>query len=509
MFVCLSTVVAEMFTNESLEPVEFKSSWKKERLMSEATSQTGNLKTEEVGCQSLNRQDEGIQTEDDREQRSAKAHIDESHLLKSLLSVEPMITQCLIQNMKSRAFEDYEREMVEEATSVTCVHTLSHTELSGGLQITGLSWNATGSTLAASFGRFDHENWCTHMAAVGTWNLDRRTVREDRPDTIVDSACCVICLEFHPENPAWLVGGNFNGEVIVWDLSQEDDLVMASSGIGDDAHREPVTRVRWIRDSTTKKKRYNVISVGGDGKILVWKVDPKKGKLRLQDGFVVMAQSLPLSMKVRGVRADKEIGVTSLAFSHEDPDTFLVGSESGCIFRCSMNAKGSPAGSHVLSSVPLRSPVTFTFNPHHGPVLSVDCSRFHRHAFISSGQDQCIRVYNLLQAQPVFVMEPGKGYLFSASFSPVCPTVFAAASESGHLLLYDISSGNFVPAHTVEASPTKQPVYCLQFNPKQTQLIATGDGAGTVRIFKLSKDLVQSSGNKLDLLENLISTGTE
>ena len=50
-------------------------------------------------------------------------------------------------------------------------------------------------------------------------------------------------------------------------------------------------------------------------------------------------------MKVRGVRGDKEIGVTSLAFSHEDPETFLVGSESGCIFRCSMNAKGSPAGS--------------------------------------------------------------------------------------------------------------------------------------------------------------------
>ena len=58
-----------------------------------------------------------------------------------------------------------------------------------------------------------------------------------------------------------------------------------------------------------------------------------------------MAQSLPRSMKVRGVRGDKEIGVTSLAFSHEDPETFLVGSESGCIFRCSMNSKGSPAGS--------------------------------------------------------------------------------------------------------------------------------------------------------------------
>lgn len=58
-----------------------------------------------------------------------------------------------------------------------------------------------------------------------------------------------------------------------------------------------------------------------------------------------MAQSLPRNMKVRGVRGDKEIGVTSLSFSHEDPDTFLVGTESGCIFRCSMHTKGNPAGS--------------------------------------------------------------------------------------------------------------------------------------------------------------------
>lgn len=61
--------------------------------------------------------------------------------------------------------------------------------------------------------------------------------------------------------------------------------------------------------------------------------------------FVVMAQSLPPSMKVRGVRGDKEISLTSIVFSHEDSDTFLVGSESGCIFKCNIHAKGNPAGS--------------------------------------------------------------------------------------------------------------------------------------------------------------------
>lgn len=48
------------------------------------------------------------------------------------------------------------------------------------------------------------------------------------------------------------------GEVLVWDLSKEDDLLLAASGIGEDAHREPVTRVHWLRDVSSKQRRYNV-----------------------------------------------------------------------------------------------------------------------------------------------------------------------------------------------------------------------------------------------------------
>lgn len=61
--------------------------------------------------------------------------------------------------------------------------------------------------------------------------------------------------------------------------------------------------------------------------------------------FVLMSQDLPRAMKVKGVRGDKEIGVTSISFSHEDPDLFVLGSESGCVFKCNMHAKGRPAGS--------------------------------------------------------------------------------------------------------------------------------------------------------------------
>lgn len=46
----------------------------------------------------------------------------------------------------------------------------------------------------------------------------------------------------------------FSGVVIVWDLSREDDMVLTSSGIGDDSHREPVSKVIWVPDTASLKK---------------------------------------------------------------------------------------------------------------------------------------------------------------------------------------------------------------------------------------------------------------
>ncbi|PVD30466.1 hypothetical protein C0Q70_09732 [Pomacea canaliculata] len=494
-----------MFTDERLEPVEFKSCWKKEIYVSDAGAQTQDLQVKDAVCQSFYANEVGTQTERDSQIKLTLAKVDDESLAAFLRSVEPLFTKCIKSNNKSRAFEGLEKHPENEAASVTCTHTLSYSELNGELVV--LAGNDKFLDLS-TFGRFDHEDWCTHKAAVGTWNLDRHGVKEDRPDSVIDSSCCVMCLQFHPENPAWLAGGSFNGEVLLWDLSQEDDLLLATSGIGDDAHREPVVRVLWITD-TTKKTQLNIISIGGDGKILIWKVDQKKRKLRLIDGFVVMAQSLPPSMKVRGVRGDKEISLTSIVFSHEDSDTFLVGSESGCIFKCNIHAKGNPAGSHVASSVPLRSPVTFTYHPHHGPVQSVDCSHYNRHAFLTSSMDQCLRVYNMLQAHPVLIIEPGEGYLFSCAWSPASPTLLATTTESGYLLLYDLGSGKLVPIHRIEASPSKQPVFTLQFNSKQSQLLATGDGVGFIRVFTLSKDLLSSTSQKVEQLANLITMGAE
>ena len=45
---------------------------------------------------------------------------------------------------------------------------------------------------------------------------------------------------------------------MVWDIGRDDDFLIATSGIGDDSHRDPVTKLQWVVDSESKGQRYHV-----------------------------------------------------------------------------------------------------------------------------------------------------------------------------------------------------------------------------------------------------------
>ena len=50
----------------------------------------------------------------------------------------------------------------------------------------------------------------------------------------------------------------FLGEVLVWDLGRDDEMLIASSGIGDDSHREPVSKLIWVTSSDSQGQKYQV-----------------------------------------------------------------------------------------------------------------------------------------------------------------------------------------------------------------------------------------------------------
>lgn len=490
-----------MFSDETEEPVSFASSWKTKRAVHDSSSQTSEILTNEADSQAINKSDVMVQTDTEDQKTVTVLHDDSQELMDFLLNVYPVMTTELQSNTRSHAFDGYEVDWEEKSKSVQCLHSLTHASLEEKFEVTCLSWNPTGAVLAVAYGRYDHQDWCTHKSALCTWNLDSRLLNSNKADLVIDVPSCIMSIAFHPVVPSLIIGGTFNGDIYVYDIGREDDTVIAWSGVGENSHKDPISQVTWLSESSSKEKKYKIMSAGGDGKILLWRLNLANKKLKLLSGFVVQTENIPRSLRVSKARADSMVGVTCLSFSSEDKTTFIVGSEGGGVFKCSLDAT-TTAPSADVQSVPMHSPVTFAFHPYHGPLHSVACAPHHRNLFLSSGTET-ISLYNMLQSKPALTIEPSTGYLYSVRWSYTRPVVFAVASANGKVLLYDLKTNRINPVMTLDGCSQGSCVFAVEFNPVRKHLLASGNGRGEVKVWKLNDDLVMRKPRDNEMLESL------
>ena len=62
------------------------------------------------------------------------------------------------------------------------------------------------------------------------------------------------------------------------------------------------------------------------------------------DRFILLTECLPRKLRAK-VGTKKQMGVTCVSFSADDETAFLIGCESGGVFRCSTQTRGTHAGS--------------------------------------------------------------------------------------------------------------------------------------------------------------------
>ena len=198
-----------------------------------------------------------------------------------------------------------------------------------------VEWNCTGSTIFCAYGRFDHESVCTHRGALSSWNIDRLKIDVNKPDTTIETSSCISAIAAHPEYPAIIGVGLFNGEVYVYDVRQSDQLV-ASVTDRKELHKDEVTALEWFKDPKSAKKKYFLLSASRDGKILVWNALPTKNQLKLYDGFMMLIDHLPRNRhRITGA----EMSVSAISLNSENKETFVVGCDSGGLFKCSFLAQ--------------------------------------------------------------------------------------------------------------------------------------------------------------------------
>jgi WD repeat-containing protein 34 len=140
------------------------------------------------------RVDKQIQTWDLKEE--PKFGTDTSPALVEFLKQHgPTIEEQLERNLYSRAFDNYVVSWEEEIHNITRAYELSPSPdfnaAASEESVTCLSWNCSGSMLAASYGKMDHSGWCAHTGSVNTWNVFRRKMDPKKPEfSLETSKCC-------------------------------------------------------------------------------------------------------------------------------------------------------------------------------------------------------------------------------------------------------------------------------------------------------------------------------
>ncbi|KAG8010981.1 WD repeat-containing protein 34, partial [Nibea albiflora] len=424
--------------------------------------------------------------------------------LKDFLQrVEDIVIRELVRNARSHAFDGFQVNWEDQSNLVSCFHRLQHpSAVELGLHVTSLSWSCTGSVVACAYGRrIDDGDWSTERSYVCTWNLDRRGLNPKQADLVIDVPAAVTVLCCHPNRPALIAGGLYSGEVVVWDTSRTQDPVLVQSGMSADSHREPVYQVAWV--PLEKKGAFGVLSACSGGRVLLWLVDSDQGRLILTAAYALVRQQLPHSSSSLKARGSSTVGVTSLALSPWDSDTFLVGSEGGLLLRCSFSSQTPAEAPSEGQSVTPRAPAVFSFRPRSGPVHSIHCSPFHRNLFVSAGTDGLAHLHSLLQANPLLSLRVSDSYVFQVQWSPTRPLVFAAATGQGEVQIFDLGRRSQRPAAIIEQGGAGQAATCLAFNCQNPHLLVVGKMDGTVGVWQLSADLTEQSPKESSQLQQI------
>ncbi len=95
-----------------------------------------------------------------------------------------------------------------------------------------------------------------------------------------------------------------------------------------------MTSVQWLPQMEVDPtlRHTLLLSTALDGKIFLWAVDSKTQTMAPRRAFLVQADHLPRTLKVRG-RSRAEVGVTAVSVNSEDPNIVSIGTEAGAVFQ--------------------------------------------------------------------------------------------------------------------------------------------------------------------------------
>lgn len=223
-------------------------------------------------------------------------------------------------------------------------------------------------------------------------------------------------MAFSKENPQLLAIGLSNGRIEIRDIRHDqDEFVAKSDRHFDSPGFEPIWQIEWLSGSNPLGQ---ILTIAQDGRIMKYNFTTGP----FLRGFILMrlncvegvVEGLPIAKSRKIIEGDRHPQALCVQMHPVKKDIYLVGTNEGCIHKCSINY--SKHHSAVLQV-------------HNGSVFSVEYSPWSPKIFLTCGSDWFIRIWIEGIFKPIVELSSGIGGINCAAWSPVHPTIIVCCTN--------------------------------------------------------------------------------
>jgi len=337
------------------------------------------------------------------------------------------------------------------------------------------SLSASSSSLSSSAVTADYDS----AGAVCVWS----TALLSRPEFKFFASSPVVSALFHPQEEHLLVGGCYNGQVVLWDMRSKEFTVQRSSLTGK-GHKHPIYGMCVNNLSASTE----LVTASTDGTVCHWDIT------RLVEPSLVVSMRVPTlygeatstgSSDSAGNLSDLATGGTGSSSTHSPSISALVFGHASDATRDILVSSGT--GFIYKTSLPIRNTqVIEQINAHSGPITSMhlhpSTNKLHRNLLLTSSLDWSVKLWNLHAPTAPPSSSSFGGSTSSSSTSSGSRNLSSSSTPS--------SSSSFSLKPLLEFRNASYEYVCdVQWSPFNPSLFCTITSGGSVVLWNISKSI--------------------
>lgn len=310
------------------------------------------------------------------------------------------------------------------------------------------------------------------------------------PEVKYSTESGILSLDFHPDEPYYLVAGMYDGTVSVYDIKLKSKLPIIHCDIRNQKHMDPVWQVKWYTSPELEKDVFCFFSISSDGKIFKWSFIKNKSTFDQEEIVILKYSDSQNELSNNGVELEsKDKGEETIVFGNSGGTCFdfnphknyhrffIVGTEEGHIQLCSVMHRGNYIQSYEGHTMGV---YTLAWNPYHEKI------------FASCSADWTIKIWHYKVFSPLIIFDM-QNAVGDIAWSPWCSTIFSAVTVNGDMKFFDLNQNR--KTHIYDKKYQDTPINHICFN-KFEYVFLTGNDKGKVRMWKMAESLRETIDKK-------------